>query len=164
MHFINETDDYFAEGLDRYSSHYEIVREPALGRLYASLLAKYGKAFDLKPVRSRPLEGVDMEAYRTEGHAFFLLFYATMKDQIGGPLYVITELHGRISRPDAIFELESSVALSLTQAVKGGVDHVCFKRDLEFLLVRDQNSMVAGYGKAAAWVRAFRKFYPEFVV
>ncbi|BAB50922.1 msr4212 [Mesorhizobium japonicum MAFF 303099] len=87
-----------------------------------------------------------------------------MKEQIGGPLYVVTELHGQVSYPDAIFELEGSIRLSLTHAEKGGVDHICFKADLEFLLVRDQNNIVAGYGKAAAWVRAFRMFYPEFVV
>jgi hypothetical protein len=164
MHFKNKTDGYLVDGFDRYGSRYEVIREPALGRIYTSLSAKYGKAFDLNPVRCGPLEGIDVEAYRTQGHAFFLLFYATMKDQIGGPLYVITELHGRISHPDAIFELEDSVPLSLTHSDKGGVDHICFRADLEFLLVRDQNDIIAGYGKAAAWVRAFRKFYPEFVV
>jgi len=164
MHFINETDGHFEHGLDVYGSRYEVVREPALGRLYSSLLAKYGKAFDLKPVRCRPLDGVDVEAYRTRGPAFFLLFYATMKDQIGAPLYVITELHGRVSHPDVIFELESSIPLSLTHGDKGGVNHICFRSDLEFLLVRDLNGIIAGYGRAAGWVRAFRKFYPEFVV
>ena len=164
MQFKNETDEYFANGLDRFSSSHKVVREPELGPIYSRLLAKYGKAFDLKPVVCRPLDGIDVEPYRTRGHPFFILFYAMMKDQIGGPLYVITELHGQLSYPDAIFELESSIGLSLAHADKGGVDHICFKADLEFLIVRDQNNIVAGYGKAAAWLRAFRKFYPEFVV
>lgn len=164
MPFRNKTDEYFADGLERFGSSYNVVREPELGKIYAELLAKYGRAFDLKPVISRPVDGIEVEAYRTQGHAFFLLFYAIMKDQIGGPLYVVSELHGRVSYPDAMFELESSIGLSLAHADKGGVDHICFKADLEFLIVRDQNDIVAGYGKAAAWVRAFRKFYPEFVV
>jgi hypothetical protein len=164
MQFKNETDEYFAHGLERYSSPYKVVRELELDRIYDRLLAKYGKVFDLKPVVSRPVNGIDVEAYRTQGHSFFLLFYATMKDQIGGPLCVITEFHGQLSYPDAIFELESSIGLSMTHAEKGGVDHICFKSDLEFLLVRDQNDIVTGYGKAAAWVRAFRIFYPEFVI
>jgi len=164
MQFKNKTDEYFADGLERFSSSYNVVREPELGPIYCSLLAKYGRVFELKPAISRPVNGIEVAAYRTQGHAFFLLFYATMKDQIGGPLYVMTELHGRLSCPDAIFELESSIGLSLAHADKGGVDHICFKADLEFLIVRDQNDIVAGYGKAAAWVRAFRTFYPEFAV
>ncbi|MCV3208190.1 hypothetical protein OHD62_16225 [Mesorhizobium sp. YC-39] len=164
MQFRNETDEYFADGLERFGSRYDVVREPELGPIYNRLLAKYGKVFDLKPVVCRPMDGIDVEPYRTQGHPFFLLFYAIMKDQIGRPLYVITELHGQLSYPDAIFELESSIGLSLAHADKGGVDHICFKEDLEFLIVRDRNDIVTGYGKAAAWLRAFRKFYPEFVV
>ncbi|RNJ43628.1 hypothetical protein B5V01_17950 [Mesorhizobium erdmanii] len=164
MQFENETDEFFALGLERYGSPYKVLRNRELGQIYDRLLAKYGNVFDLKPVTCRPVDGIEVEAYRTKGHPFFLLFYATMKEQIGGPLYVVTELHGQVSYPDAIFELEGSIRLSLTHAEKGGVDHICFKADLEFLLVRDQNNIVAGYGKAAAWVRAFRMFYPEFVV
>ncbi|QKD01136.1 hypothetical protein [Mesorhizobium loti] len=164
MQFKNETDNYLDLGLYKYGSRYAVLREPELGGIYSKLEARYGKAFDLSPMRCRPVDGIEVEAYRTQGAPFFVLFYATQKELIGGPLFVVTELHGRISRPDALFVLQNSIGLSLAHADKGGVNHLCFQQDLEFLLVRDQNDIVAGYGKAAAWLKAFRKSYPEFVV
>jgi hypothetical protein len=162
--FRNKTDEYFADGLERFGSRYDVLRGPELELRYYKLVEKYGKAFDLSPVVCREVDGIDVEAYRTKGHPFFVLFYAMQRDAIGGPVYVLTELHGQISRPDALFKLENSIGLSLVHAKLGGIDHVCFTDDLRFLIVRDQNDIIAGYGRAAAWLKAFRKSYPEFVV
>lgn len=164
MQFTNQTDEYFADGLERFGSRYNILRGSEFELRYDRLIEKYGRAFNLSPVTCKEIDGVDVEAYRTKGHPFFVLFYATQKDAIGDPVYVMTGLHGRISRPDTLFKLDSSIGLSLAHTYRGGIDHLCFTNDLEFLIVRDQNDIIAGYGRAAAWLKAFRKSYPEFIV
>ncbi|MFK0689202.1 hypothetical protein ACFX5Q_13495 [Mesorhizobium sp. IMUNJ 23033] len=164
MQFRNKTDEYFADGLKRFGSRYDILRGSEFELRYNRLIEKYGRAFELSPVTCRDIDGVEVEAYRTKGHPFFVLFYATQKDAIGSPFYVMTELHGQISRPDTLFKLDNPIGLSLAHAHRGGIDHLCFTDDLEFLIVRDQNDIVAGYGRAAGWLKAFRKSYPELIV
>lgn len=164
MRFKNETDNYFAESLERFDIPFEIIRGSNFDIMYSELKNKYGKLLTLKPISVRDAEGIACVAYRTQGAPFFTAFYSVYKNLIGGPIYVITEVRGEPSEPDTIFKLSNSAALAACHGYLGGVDHVCFTADFGFTTIRDQNDIVIGYGKAIDCVRDFRDEYSEFVV
>lgn len=164
MKFRNQTDENFVDCLHKFSLPFEVINGDRFSAIYGELIANYGKVFDLRPVVAREIDGFQSAAYRTRGFSYFIAFYTMYREVIGNSVYVLTELHGQISKPDTIFKLPSSIGLAMSHAHYGGVDHVCFTPNLRFLTIRDQNDTIVGYGDAIPCLKEFRESYPEFVV
>lgn len=162
LNSYSEFDKEFSETLEANSIRYEVISDFRMEDTLKNLYSSFGDAFELCPVRAGPSKNFDNVSYRIRNRSCIIVFYAIISNIIEGKLFVANEVVRENARPEKIFCLERPSAMSILYGDSGGIDHISFGENFDFLIVHDVHDLLVGYGKARGWVENFKNSYPDF--